>query len=144
MALKQVLGKVPHGQYPRSGQFHPRTTVPWTIALLPPNSLPCHSMLCDGASVNFNKVAVFRLATLSKKEKRDSIEQFFLENTSGVCFLLYRNKKQAPDRHKHYCYFWLRSLMLTHKQPPEVFCKKGFLKNFVKIHWKTPEPEPHF
>ena len=25
---------------------------------------------------------------------------------------------------------------------PEVFCKKGVLKNFEKNHWKTPVPQP--
>ena len=30
------------------------------------------------------------------------------------------------------------------KHPPEVFCKKGVLRNYAKIHRKTPVPESLF
>ena len=38
-------------------------------------------------------------------------------------------------------YFMVRNVQ---KQSPEVFYKKGALKNFTKFHRKAPVPEPLF
>ena len=38
----------------------------------------------------------------------------------------------------------LNKVLSDQKQPPEVFYKKGVLKNIAKIHRKTPVPKSFF